>query len=151
MPDLISASNRQMISWCRQYKVPANARLPPHLQVMQDADVPADLLFLAGSDKASNIALVETSSLDGETSLKQKACYASTKGVCTAADLSEISQTCFVKCERPNERYDMAAFVRSHAHLSGDEVTDWLNALHGTVHIRSCMSACTVSAQAVRL
>lgn len=73
-------------------------------QVAKDADIPADLLFLAGSDKATNAAYVETASLDGETNLKQKACYADSKAACTAADLAEFAQTCYVKCEGPNER-----------------------------------------------
>lgn len=78
----------------------------PSLQVVKEADVPADMLFLAGSDKASNAAFFETASLDGETNLKQKECYQDTKGACTAAELAEFSRTSYVKCERPNERWE---------------------------------------------
>lgn len=74
------------------------------LQVVKETDVPADILFLAGSDKASNTAFVETASLDGETNLKQKECCQGSKAACTAAELGDFSRTSYVKCERPNER-----------------------------------------------
>ncbi len=73
-------------------------------QIEKDADIPADLLFLAGSDKASDAAHVETSSLDGETNLKQKSCYAATRAACSTADLLPFSRSCYIKCELPNER-----------------------------------------------
>ncbi len=74
------------------------------VQVVKDADVPADILFLAGSDKATNSAFVETASLDGETNLKQMACYQGSKAACTAADLVDLSKTFYVKCEKSNDR-----------------------------------------------
>lgn len=70
----------------------------------KDADVPADILYLAGSDKATDAALVESASLDGETNLKQKDCYKGTRAACTAAELADFSSTSYVKCARPNDR-----------------------------------------------
>ncbi len=74
------------------------------MQVYKDADVPADLLFLAGSDKATDATFVETASLDGETNLKQKECFKGTRAACVAADLAEFSRTSYVKCGRPDDR-----------------------------------------------
>jgi magnesium-transporting ATPase (P-type) len=85
-------------------------------QVHKDADVPADMLFLAGSDKATDAAFVETASLDGETNLKQKECYKGTKAACTAAELAEFSARCYVKCARPNDRW-----ARSHIPTNCDQ------------------------------
>ena len=74
------------------------------LHVYKNADVPADILYLAGSDKATDAAFVETASLDGETNLKQKECYKGTRAACTVAELAELSSTSYVKCARPNDR-----------------------------------------------
>jgi magnesium-transporting ATPase (P-type) len=73
--------------------------------VYKEADVPADVLFLAGSDKATDAAFVETASLDGETNLKQKECYKGTRAACTAAELGAFSRTSYIKCARPNDRW----------------------------------------------
>ena len=59
-------------------------------QVIQDAEVPADLVFLSSSD-ANGLCFIETANLDGETNLKTKTNYTRTAGMRTADELAPFA------------------------------------------------------------
>ena len=58
---------------------------------------------MSSSDSA-DLCYVETANLDGETNLKLKYCYRGTKIVASAVDARTFAASCWVECERPNER-----------------------------------------------
>ncbi|KAK9820083.1 hypothetical protein WJX72_005942 [[Myrmecia] bisecta] len=73
------------------------------VKVKRDAEMPADLVFLASSD-VGNLCYVETANLDGETNLKLKYCYAATQHMNSAAALQAFAVSNVVQCEKPNEK-----------------------------------------------
>ena len=73
-------------------------------QVAAGSQIPADLLFLSSSDNV-DLCYVETANLDGETNLKLKYCYNGTKIIASAVDARTFAASCWIECEKPNDRY----------------------------------------------
>ena len=80
------------------------------VRVRQDAEIPADLVFLSSADSDS-LCYVETANLDGETNLKLKYCYSRTAKAASVEELEAALDIRFIECEVPNERLYQ---VRSH-------------------------------------
>lgn len=81
-------------------------------QVAAGSQIPADLLFMSSSD-AADLCYVETANLDGETNLKLKYCYRGTKIVASAVDARTFAASCWIECEKPNERCGLQAACKS--------------------------------------
>ena len=73
------------------------------LQVAAGSQIPADLLFLSSSDSA-DLCYMETANLDGETNLKLKYSYTGTKIIASAVDARTFAASCWIECEKPNDR-----------------------------------------------
>ena len=73
------------------------------VKVRQDAEIPADLVFLSSADPDS-LCYVETANLDGETNLKLKYCYSRTAKAASVEELEAALDVRFIECEIPNER-----------------------------------------------
>ncbi|PNW71492.1 hypothetical protein CHLRE_16g656500v5 [Chlamydomonas reinhardtii] len=85
------------------------------VKVMNDTEIPADLVFLSSSD-AGDICYVETANLDGETNLKIKNCFSKTAGKHLADELKEFAEDSVIRCELPNThlyRFEGAVMKRA--------------------------------------
>ena len=60
-------------------------------KVLNDDEVPADLVLLSSSD-AAGVCYVETANLDGETNLKSKNSYGVTAAMRTADEMNAFAQ-----------------------------------------------------------
>mmetsp|Transcript_11059 Transcript_11059/g.41233 ORF Transcript_11059/g.41233 Transcript_11059/m.41233 type:complete len:1610 (-) Transcript_11059:1501-6330(-) len=83
-------------------------RVGEFVKVLRKQDVPADIIVLSSSN-AEGLCFIETSNLDGETTMKIKNARSETNNISSEDELSKLHL--LVACQPPNKQFDFSGTI----------------------------------------